>query len=101
MNDDYYQMIIPLVRQSLESFEPNDLVSVIFSSTKLGLKKRELKRNMLDLTLEAMALISRGIKQLEPQTDEPSQLLLKQLRENYFELYKMSKKFIVKEEHKQ
>ena len=94
-------MIIPLVRQSLESFEPNDLVSVIFSSTKIGLKKRELKRNMLDLTLEAMALINSGIKQLETRTDEQSRLLMAQLRENYFELYKLSKQFIIKEEHKQ
>lgn len=94
-------MIIPLVRQSIESFEPNDLVSVIFSCTKIGLKKRELKRNMLDLSLDAMALISAGIKQLERRSDEQSRLLVSQLRENYFELYRLSKQFIVKEEHKQ
>lgn len=93
-------MVIPLVRQSLESFEPNDLVSVIFSSTKIGLKKRELKRNMLELTLEAMALVCSGIKRLESLAGEQNRPLLAQLKENYFELYKLSKIFIIKDEDK-
>ena len=44
LNDEYYSTALPKIASLLDEFEPNDLVSVLFSTTKPGLKKRELKR---------------------------------------------------------
>ena len=94
-------MIIPNIRQSIEDFETNDLISVLFSATKIGIKKREIKRNLLEITLQSMGLVKQAIKSLETSKEignqKENENILKQLSENYFELFKLSKEFVFKE----
>ena len=94
-------MIIPNIRQSIEDFETNDLISVLFSATKIGIKKREIKRNLLEITLQSMGLVKQAIKSLETSKEignqKENENVLKQLSENYFELFKLSKEFVFKE----
>jgi hypothetical protein len=99
-------MVFPKIQQCLEHFENKDLVSVLYSTTKPGLKKRELKRQCFDLCLDSMRLISQAVQSIDEviqkgiPTDDPtySQSELHELRSNYYDIYKIAKGCILKPE---
>lgn len=95
-------MAIPRIAKQLAEFEPMDLVSVLHSSLKPGLKKRELKRQMFAVSLQSLGLLAQAIKGSERlaliDTAASAEHLqaAADLRASYFDVYRVSKNLILK-----
>ena len=90
-----------MVMANITDFGSNDLVSILFSATKPGLKKREVKRQAFQLSLESMKIIAFVIKSSKGlQTTGLEAKEIENLKQNYFEIIKISQKFILNDEMK-
>jgi hypothetical protein len=100
-------MAIPHIARQLADFETNDLVSILYSSMKPGLKKRELKRQMFAVCLQSMGLLAKAIKatermsSLDPSSSKDHLAAVEDLKSNYFDVYRVSKGLILKPEMKE
>lgn len=111
LNDNFVLDFLEVVRPKLMDFEPRDLAALSVAAWRPGLKKREVKRQLFAFNLEAMKVIAQAANHMKNLAQEAETLnlpenkelwlnSLKELRGNYFELYRVSKTLILKEEMK-
>lgn len=107
MNDEFYEMALPQIAKQLGDFQPADLISILYSTTKPPLKKRRLKREMFEICLQSMSLLAQAVKateiqaKSEPLAEKDHLAALQDLKSSYFDVFRLSKGLIIGPEMKE
>lgn len=92
LNDQFYEMIVPVLRQKMAEFRPLDLIGISFGALRPQVKKLEVNRQMFQLNLDIMRHLAERIKN---QGSLNSSEIQEERRKAYFQIAKINKRLKV------